>query len=340
LVSNAHRFPYVVLAALAWVIAASGTACAQLAAQNVYNGIDRPIPAEVTVPESAGGEVEIHLYEWGGQEPIAQAAAADGAVDLAALFPLLWTEKPSQVLFAQLVVGGTQTGSPLVLQPMQSVNDVVQTQRDGSLLSLSERYEQLSEAGRVEDADAWREYSGVIAFPLRHVELETTAGVIELRMRPDEAPNTVRNFIDLVAGGFYEGIIFHRIIENFVIQVGDPTGTGRGGPGHAIDLEPSDLDHDFGVVSMARSSDPDSGGSQFFICLSRERTAALDGKYAAFGEAVSGRDAIEELAAVETGRNDRPTDPPVLESARVIPAPPIGGAPPRVTPSPPEPVSR
>jgi len=87
LVSNAHRFPYVVLAALAWVIAASGTAWAQLAAQNVYNGIDRPIPAEVTVPESAGGEVEIHLYEWGGQEPIAQAAAADGAVDLAALFP-------------------------------------------------------------------------------------------------------------------------------------------------------------------------------------------------------------------------------------------------------------
>jgi peptidyl-prolyl cis-trans isomerase B (cyclophilin B) len=122
----------------------------------------------------------------------------------------------------------------------------------------------------------------------------------------------------------------HRVVaalangSPFVIQAGDPTGTGAGGPGYNFDLEKSTLPHDYGVVSMARSSDPNSNGSQFFICLSRSGTAFLDGRYTAFGEAVRGADAITAIKDVEVGQNDRPVDPPLINSARTVPAPPFG----------------
>jgi peptidyl-prolyl cis-trans isomerase B (cyclophilin B) len=136
-------------------------------------------------------------------------------------------------------------------------------------------------------------------------------------MRPDMAPATARNFVQLAAQGFYDGTIVHRVVPKgrggrpFVIQGGDPTGTGDGGPGYDIMLEPSALPHDFGVVSMARNDWPDSAGSQWFVALTREETARLDGQYCAYGEAVEGTEAIlaaerGEIADTETGRPKLP----------------------------------
>ena len=171
---------------------------------------------------------------------------------------------------------------------------------------------------------------GFRLFPEMDAVLETDRGAIVVALRPDEAPNTAWNFRELVAEGLYDGTIFHRIVpldregRPFVIQGGDPTGEGEGGPGYSIPLEPSRLRHDFGVISMARDDDPDSAGSQFFIGLSRDGTARLDGQYAAFGEVVDGAEVITAIAAVpiaDAGRG-RPEAPPVVTRAFLRSAPP------------------
>ena len=149
-------------------------------------------------------------------------------------------------------------------------------------------------------------------------------------MRPDAAPNTAWNFISLCEGGFYRGIDFHRIVpmtrdgDPFVIQAGDPTASGSGGPGYWLPIEKSDLPHDFGVISMARDVDPDSAGSQIFICLSRAGTARLDGHYCGFGYAVDGAETIRAIAAVKLVdiSAGRPADPPVILGTDLLSAPP------------------
>ena len=153
---------------------------------------------------------------------------------------------------------------------------------------------------------------------------------LHFAMRPDQAPNTAWNFLELCTGGFYDGVVFHRVVpmnfagDPFVIQAGDPTGSGNGGPGYWLPIEPSQLPHDFGVISMARDTPPDSAGSQFFICLSRAGTATLDGSYCAFGYAIDGAETIQAIASVELAdvSNGRPTDPPVIISATLIDSPP------------------
>jgi peptidyl-prolyl cis-trans isomerase B (cyclophilin B) len=180
-------------------------------------------------------------------------------------------------------------------------------------------------------------FSGFRASIEQDVVLHTTHGDIRIALRPDEAPNTAWNFRELVAAGFYDGTIFHRIVPldrrglPFVIQGGDPTASptgqpagGDGGPGYWLPLEPSELPHDFGVISMARSDHPDSAGSQFFFALSREGTARLDGQYCAFGYAVDGADVIRAIAEVELAdvAAGRPRNPPVVTSAVLVPAPP------------------
>jgi cyclophilin family peptidyl-prolyl cis-trans isomerase len=161
-----------------------------------------------------------------------------------------------------------------------------------------------------------------------------------MKLRPDQAPNTSRHILELVEGGFYTDIVVHRIIpanangDPFVIQFGDPRGFGLGGPGFYVDLEPSQLDHGFGVVSMARQGDnPDSNGSQLFIALSRAGTRHLDGNYTAFAEIIDGVETILALENVEIADIERgvPAEPkPVVESARAIPAPPIDEWPDRI----------
>ena len=145
--------------------------------------------------------------------------------------------------------------------------------------------------------------------------------VMRAELYPEVAPNTVNNFISLVKKGFYDGLIFHRVIKGFMIQGGDPQGTGMGGPGYSIKGEFSnngftnDLKHTPGVLSMARAMDPDSAGSQFFIM--HETSPHLDGSYAAFGKVINGLDVINTIADVRTDWNDRPMEDQMIKSVTV-----------------------
>ena len=144
------------------------------------------------------------------------------------------------------------------------------------------------------------------------VTIETNHGKIEVELYPEIAPNTVNNFISLVQKGFYDGTIFHRVIPGFMIQGGDPDGTGMGGPGYAIRGEFShngfenNLRHTRGVLSMARSMFPDSAGSQFFLMV--EDAPHLDGEYAAFGKVISGIEECDRIVSVARDRRDRPLE--------------------------------
>lgn len=135
---------------------------------------------------------------------------------------------------------------------------------------------------------------------------------MKAELYPEIAPNTVRNFISLVRKGFYDGLTFHRIISGFMIQGGDPQGTGMGGPGYSIAGEfahngfANDLHHEKGVLSMARAMDPNSAGSQFFIM--HAAAPYLDGEYAAFGKVIEGLEVIDKIASVATDRNDAPLE--------------------------------
>ncbi|MBN9646648.1 Putative peptidyl-prolyl cis-trans isomerase [Terrisporobacter petrolearius] len=146
-------------------------------------------------------------------------------------------------------------------------------------------------------------------------------GTIEAELYPHIAPNTVNNFISLANSGFYDGLTFHRIIKDFMIQGGDPNGNGSGGPGYSIKGEftknkfKNDLKHTEGVLSMARSQNKNSGGSQFFIMT--KDSPHLDGQYAAFGKIIKGIDIVHEIENTKTGNNDKPEKDIVIESIKV-----------------------
>lgn len=137
--------------------------------------------------------------------------------------------------------------------------------------------------------------------------IETDHGTLELELWNDVAPKHVENFQKLARSGFYNGVGFHRIIKDFVIQGGCPKGDGTGGPGWNVKAEFNERTHEKGVLSMARSSHPDSAGSQFFICLGRDHCKHLDRQYTAFGRVVKGLDVVDKIAGVPCGRGDRPT---------------------------------
>ena len=147
-------------------------------------------------------------------------------------------------------------------------------------------------------------------------------GQIKIELDYDNAPISATNFAYLASTGFYNGVIFHRVIKNFMIQGGDPTGTGTSGPGYCIKGEfkangvNNTLSHHRGVVSMARANDYNSGGSQFFICDKDD--LFLDGQYAAFGKVVDGLDVVDKIASSKTDSNDRPLSNVVIEKVEVI----------------------
>ena len=154
------------------------------------------------------------------------------------------------------------------------------------------------------------------------VTIEMTDGsIIKAELYPEIAPNTVNNFISLIKKGFYDGLGFHRVINGFMLQGGDPDGNGTGGPGYSIKGEFSangfenDLKHTAGVLSMARTMAPDSAGSQFFIM--HKDAPHLDGQYAAFGKITEGMDVVNRIAEVETDWSDRPVEPQVMETVTV-----------------------
>ena len=153
------------------------------------------------------------------------------------------------------------------------------------------------------------------------VTFETTQGTIEAELYPEIAPNTVNNFLSLVGKGFYDGLIFHRVINGFMIQGGDPDGVGTGGPGYSIKGEfaqngfANDLKHSAGVLSMARSMMPNSAGSQFFIM--HKTSPHLDGAYAAFGKVIEGLDIVDKIANVPTDYNDKPRQEQKMKTVTV-----------------------
>jgi peptidyl-prolyl cis-trans isomerase B (cyclophilin B) len=145
--------------------------------------------------------------------------------------------------------------------------------------------------------------------------------VMKAELYPEIAPNTVNNFISLIKKGFYDGVIFHRVIRGFMLQGGDPEGTGAGGPGYEIKGEfshngfPNDLKHTPGVLSMARTMIPDSAGSQFFIM--HQAAPHLDGEYAAFGKITEGMDVVNRIAEEPTDFRDRPLEDQVMKTVTV-----------------------
>ncbi len=148
-------------------------------------------------------------------------------------------------------------------------------------------------------------------------------GTVKLELYPEKAPNTVNNFIELANSGFYDGLTFHRVIDGFMIQGGDPTGTGLGGVDYSITGEftqngwENDLSHEQGVISMARTQDPNSAGSQFFIVSGESGATYLDEQYAGFGKVIEGLDIIDKIQKVETNDNDKPVTDVVIESIKV-----------------------
>ncbi|MBY0308986.1 MAG: peptidylprolyl isomerase, partial [Phycisphaerales bacterium] len=244
-----------------------------------------PAPPAPPAPPGPTPNCTVAIFSAAGDKPLAVSTVLPGKIDLAALLPTLWEDRRREVLFAQLSVNDAPVGPPVVLMPMLN-----QPRAKAKAVAGAERpvisFEPLEGEEDV--------YSGVQAWSDQRVVLTTDQGEIEVATRPDAAPLTARNFLRLVAGGLYDCTGFHRVVpltadgKPFVIQGGDPTGTGSGGCGSYLDLENSRLPHDLGVVSMARADDPDTAGSQFFVCLSREGTARLDGSYAAFGVVTRG----------------------------------------------------
>lgn len=297
---------------------------------------DGPLMARLAATD---GACKLVLLDKDAKE-LARAAASAGDIDLAVVFPML--RAATAAMRVQPVVNGTPEGAALVVIPLrnrETIRTASDLRPDGKTAFTrvigwgDQLLDPANEAHKALQA-AWpksdpQPMSGFRLGVDEDVVFETTAGRIRFAMRPDEAPNTARNFVEVARSGFYDGTIVHRIVpadrngRPFVIQGGDPTGSGDGGPGYDLALEPSRLAHDFGVLSMARNDWPDSAGCQWFVCLSREATARLDGQYCAFGYAVEGADAILKIAAGEVAdpATGRPKSPETVLRATVVPAP-------------------
>lgn len=334
-----------------------------LTTEKLYVGLKRPLVVTVNArqarqtlgagginaPESlAGGGVAIALLEPATAREFARvdvaadlnsaATRGDGTVrlDLGKAAPAIWNEgKP---LYAQLVAGDRRIGPPLVLQPLIQPRRAVMDMRNPARPMVT--FPEKIGAGP-------RAFSGYRVYTDKVVVMETELGELAFALRPDAAPNTAWNFRHLVEGGFFDGTDFFRTVpvgsmtgKGFVVQGGDPTLAEpyEGGPGYDLDLEPSTLAHDYGVLSMARDTEPDTAGSQFFICLSREETKRLDGQYAAFGQLLAaaptgaaanpvevlGKIAASKLVA---GKVDRPVKPVKILKMRLVDALPFGTGP-------------
>jgi peptidyl-prolyl cis-trans isomerase B (cyclophilin B) len=145
--------------------------------------------------------------------------------------------------------------------------------------------------------------------------METTEGTIKLDLDPTVAPQHVNSFVFLAREGYYDGVIFHRVIPGFMIQGGDPTGTGSGGPGYQLKSEFNNVKHTRGVLSMARTNDPNSAGSQFFIM--HDNAPFLDNQYTAFGKVTSGIEVVDKIVKAPRDKNDRPNKPAVITKVTI-----------------------
>lgn len=271
-------------------------------------GVDRP---------SADWRIELISAET--MRTIESRPVRAGEVDLAAVFPRLWKTEAPAVLLAQAVDGEARVGPPVVLVPMVAPRYAPRTDREGTPV--------------FNPAPRPRPLAGYWTFTDQHAVLRTGRGDLTFRLRAGAAPASVMHFRDLVKKGFYDGVPVHRVASlrgqplPDLLQLGDPTGTGHGGPGTMIDFEESALKQAYGVLSFARAADPNSAGSQVIVALSREGAAALEGKYAAFGELVAGGAALVALAKTPVDADGRPREPVIVEKAELVDAPPAGAGP-------------
>jgi len=333
-------------------------------AARLYNGVDRAVPIHIRADVSDGGAEIVLLDAYGQVlvDPVAVASESidlaermpdiwrirracylqfmrhgDPVGSPLVLQPMLerppiWTERTFRpdgtTRYTRIVGWGNEPPEDWMIDERTEATNP----QDDTAEEADAQQNPPVEAEEMDQAPEPVEnvFSGLRIYPDRDVILATSEGELRIALNPEEAPNTAWNFRHLAGNGFYTDVIFHRVVPTdrngypFVIQGGDPSGTGSGGPGYWLPMEPSELPHDFGVVSMARADDPDSAGSQFFICLSREGTARLDGQYCAFGRVVKGAATIRRitetpLADVATGR---PVDPPTIFHANLVPAPP------------------
>ncbi|MEM7227897.1 MAG: peptidylprolyl isomerase [Planctomycetota bacterium] len=327
-------------------------------AVRLYNGINRPAIVNVRF-DPVHDEASVALLDADGRMLRRLPGIRPGRFDLAERDSDFWQRKTC--VYAQLMLLDTPVGAPLVIQPMLTrqvpitSREIHPSYGDWYTRIIGWRDENAPEPKREpevftapgeerptdsiepkEDDDSENSApvevisTGVRMFPERDVLMRTTEGDIRFAMAHHAAPNTAWNFIHLCEGGFYDNVIYHRVVpfdregRPFVIQAGDPSETGDGGPGYWLPIESSTLPHDFGVISMARADDPDSAGSQFFVCLSREGTARLDVQYCAFGFAIDGRETILKIAQTPLAdpATGAPVDAPVILETRVEPAPP------------------
>jgi peptidyl-prolyl cis-trans isomerase B (cyclophilin B) len=298
-----------------------------IAPMHTYNGIHNGIVVTVTLPESAD-VAGVALVDHKGTQITTPVLVTKGTHNILTRIPQI--KKIESSVWLQMFIDGERVGDPLVIQPMESrevpiVEDAFRSDGKTSYAKIVGWKNEAEEDG-VEGSfvSGWRVYVD------QDVLIETSEGDIRVSLRPDEAPNTAWNFRELAKGGLYQNTTFHRIVplsskgHPFVIQGGDPTGTGMGGAGSWLPIENSALPHDFGVISMARAGDPDSAGCQFFLCLSREGTARLDGQYCSFGETVSGDEVIRAIALVPLAdpASGEPVSPPIIHSISLIPTSP------------------
>jgi cyclophilin family peptidyl-prolyl cis-trans isomerase len=316
----------------------------------LYNRVGRPIPVVLSlrgrtdVPEDG---FDLVLLAADGTVLDSAIGGDPGEFDLLEALPAI--ADLTATARVQVIADGVATGSPLVIQPMIGRTPVRTTRdyRPGTtdpytrIIGFGEDLldpDDLSDAAALERAKAAPDWdpgeppvlTGFRVYPDRDVLVETGFGPIRVALAPEAAPNTAWNFRHLAENGFYDDTTFHRVVHfdrtgrRFVIQGGDPSGTGNGSAGWDLPMERSSLQHDLGIISMARADHPDSAGSQFFFCLGRPGTARLDGQYCAFGYAVEGDEAIAGIADVEIEdvAAGRPAEPPVITRMTLVPAPP------------------
>ncbi len=293
--------------------------CQTLEPVQTYFGLNQGIIVNVALPEGHDTG-ELLLLDHACNQIGNEAVVTNGTHDVTRRIQEI--ANVDEAVWLQLSVDGESVGSPLVISPMLS-RDVPVTKEEPTGDGQTTYTKIIGWENEANDDSTESPFvSGFRVYPDEYAIMKTSEGDIRIKFRPDEAPNTVWNFLELSKNGYYNETPFHRIVPMtskgfpFVIQGGDPTGTGSGGPGWWLPIENSTLPHDLGVISMARAMHPDSAGSQFFFCLSRGGTARLDGQYCSFGQTVEGIDVIQKIAAtpLEDALMGKPKEAPVVRA--------------------------
>jgi len=294
-----------------------------------------PIDIIIRAPENHG-PLTLHAIDRAGVE-MGSISVVPGTVNVLAMIPAL--HEVERTVWLQLMQNEIPVGAPLWVTPLRApptvrtVRSIRQSNQQSytRVVGWGDRAFDPQDPETAQSIANWTPSDAVLTSGFRvqpavEAVLHTSVGKIRIAFAPDAAPATVDNFLRLAENSFYEGTIFHRVVpldregRPFVVQGGDPTGTGDGGAGWNLALEPSDLAHGRGVLGMARGDEPDSAGSQFYFGLSRDGTARLDGQYCTFAFMLDGAETLERLSQGDIGdaATGRPRTPAVLERVDIV----------------------